>query len=228
MQEVEDMAERVQVLPNCVDAASYSQPRELKGRAWAGKRFTLSIGEVKERKGHHLALEAWCQVARNHPGLEHFVVGNLAEEGDESGYARRLRELVLDQGMEGRVHFLGNVDEEEKIDLLQRAEVFIHTPVTARDGGFEGFGIVYLEASASATPCLGTRESGAEDAVQHERTGLLADPTVESVQAALARLLADEGLRERMGSEGVQFASESSWDHNAAKVLSLYEAALLS
>jgi len=94
--------------------------------------------------------------------------------------------------------------------------------------GFEGFGIVYLEASASATPCLGTRESGAEDAVQHERTGLLADPTVESVQAALARLLADEGLRERMGSEGVQFASESSWDHNAAKVLSLYEAALLS
>jgi glycosyltransferase involved in cell wall biosynthesis len=48
------------------------------------------------------------------------------------------------------------------------------------------------------------------------------------VQAALARLLADEGLRERMGAEGVQFASESSWDHNAARVLDLYEAALLS
>jgi glycosyltransferase involved in cell wall biosynthesis len=139
-----------------------------------------------------------------------------------------LRELVIDQGMEGRVHFLGNVTEEEKVDLLQRAEVFIHTPVTASDGGFEGFGIVYLEASASATACLGTRESGAEDAVQHERTGLLADPTVESVQTALARLLADEGLRERMGAEGVQFASESSWDHNAAQVLDLYEAALLS
>ena len=228
MQEVEGLAERVQVITNCVDAASYSQPRELSDRPWSGKRFTLSIGEVKERKGHHLALEAWCQVARDHPELEHFIVGNLAEDGDESGYARRLQELVSDQGMEARVHFLGNVTEEEKIDLLQRAEVFIHTPVTASDGGFEGFGIVYLEASASATACLGTRESGAEDAVQHERTGLLADPTVESVQAALTRLLADADLRARMGTEGVQFASESSWDHNAARVLDLYEAALIS
>jgi glycosyltransferase involved in cell wall biosynthesis len=228
MQGVEGMAERVQVLPNCVDAARYSRPRELQDRPWSGKRFTLSIGEVKERKGHHLALEAWCQVARDHPGLEHFVVGHMAQEGDESAYARRLRDLVAEQGMQSRVHFLGNVTEEEKVDLLQGAEVFVHTPVTSSDGGFEGFGIVYLEASAAGTACLGTLGSGAEDAVQHERTGLLADPTPAAVQAALARLLTDEGLRERMGAEGVQFASESSWDHNAAQVLGLYDAALSS
>ena len=75
-------------------------------------------------------------MARDHPDLEHFVVGHVAQEGDESGYARRLRDLVAEQGMQGRVHFLGNVTEEEKVDLLQGAEVFVHTPVTSSDGGF--------------------------------------------------------------------------------------------
>jgi len=225
---IDGFEERVHVIPNCVDAEHYREPRSLDLRPWSGKRFTLAIGEVKERKGHHLALEAWCAVARDYPDLEHFVVGHLAPEGDESGYSQHLLDLIQQQGMTGRVHFLGNVTEDEKVDLLQQAEVFVHTPITAADGGFEGFGIVYLEASAAGTPCLGTRESGAEDAIVHERTGLLCDPTAGAVQAALSRLLGDSSLREHLGEQGVQFACESSWDQNADQVLGLYERALKS
>ena len=214
--------ERVHVIPNAVDAEHYRAQRELGPRAWHGVPFTLAIGELKERKGHHLSLAAWCRVAARHRTLEHFVIGKLG--GDE--YEARLRSLVDQAGLSERVHFLGNVSEDEKIDLLQRAQLFVHTPVDAADGGFEGFGLVYLEAAASGTPSIGTRGSGAEDAIVDGQSGLLVEPTIEAVSAALERLLEDAGLRERMRIAGRELALHSSWAENAQAVLALYREAL--
>ena len=95
--------------------------------------------------------------------------------------------------------FLGNISEDEKIDLLQRARVFLHTPVQSSDGGFEGFGIVYLEAAAAGVAAIGTTGCGAEDAIVQGETGALVAPEPGAVAEALAHLLAAEALRERMG-----------------------------
>ena len=213
---------RVVVIPNCVDAGAYLEPRALGERPWHGQRFTLGIGEIKERKGHHLALEAWFRLAQAIPDLHHFIVGR--RDGDD--YERSLLELARRAGVSERVHLLGNVSEEEKIDLLQRAEIFIHTPVTAADGGFEGFGIVYLEASAAGTAVIGTRDSGAEDAIVDGVTGYLVEQRPEAVESALAALLGDGELRARMGASGREHACRSRWEENAERVLALYDAAL--
>lgn len=211
-------ASRIEVIPNAVSAAHYREPRDLEGRAWSGKRFTLGIGEIKERKGHHLALTAWCRVAAEHPDLHHFIVGKRS--GD--AYEARLLDIAAAAGCADRVHLLGNVQEDEKIDLLQRAEVFVHTPVTAADGGFEGFGIVYLEAAAAGTPALGTRDCGAEDAILDGETGLLADQTPEAVEAALRRILGDPGIRAAMARTAREHAQRSPWADNARRVLAIY------
>ena len=130
--------------------------------------------------------------------------------------------MVKDAGMEQRVHFLGNIEEDEKVDLLQRAQIFLHTPVTADDGGFEGFGIVYLEASASGTACIGSRDCGAEDAILDGETGLLVDQTVEAVEAGLERLMGDDTLRAEMGTKGRTYAGQVTWAMNARSVLDIY------
>jgi phosphatidylinositol alpha-1,6-mannosyltransferase len=213
---------RVRVIPNAVSAEHYAAPRAIGPRPWHAHPFTLSIGEIKERKGHHLSIEAWSRVAPNHPDLHHYVVGRAS--GDV--YEARLRETVSRAGLEQRVHFLGNVSEDEKVDLLQRTRVFVHTPVTSQDGGFEGFGIVYLEAAASRAPSIGTTGCGAEDAIENGTTGLLVEPQVEAVATALERLLSDEGLRCRLGEAGRERARASSWDDNARGVLALYDEVL--
>ncbi len=217
---------KVSVVTNCVEASHYETERRLAGVPWEDQSFTLSIGELKERKGHHLALAAWCQLAGENPQLHHYVVGNVATEGSEDAYARQLHELISKYGLEGRVHFLGNVSEEQKVDLLQRAELFIHTPVTAADGGFEGFGIVYLEASAAGTACLGTLGSGAEDAVKHGVSGLLVDPELDSVVCGLRELLTDPDRRQSLGRGGQAWAAQANWKGNAVRVLELYREAL--
>ena len=213
---------KVRTIPNCVDLAPLEEPQNLEGCLWSDKRFTLGIGETKERKGHHLALGAWVKAAADQPDLHHFTVGRLSNDD----YEASLRAIAREGGMQDRVHFLGNVTEAEKIDLTQRCEAFVHTPVTASDGGFEGFGIVYLEASACGKPVLGTNGCGAEDAIVHDETGLLADPDPDSVTAALTRLLGDPELRPRMGEAGRRHARANTWEKNAAAVLELYDSSL--
>jgi len=215
-------SERVHVIPNCVDVENYEELRSTEGQPWSDVRFTLSIGELKERKGLHLGLAAWCRVAPQHPDLHHFVVGK--QSGD--AYEERLRQIVRESGCEERVHFLGNIDEQHKIELLQRAEVFIHTPVTAEDGGFEGFGIVYLEAAASGTPSIGTLDCGAEDAIVDGETGFLVEQEVDAIEAVLASLLTDAGLRERQSAAGRTYAASQTWGGNAKRVAAIYREAL--
>lgn len=216
------LSRRLRVVPNAVDAEHFAARADVGERPWHRAPFTLSIGELKERKGHHLALAAWCRVAKVRPELHHYVVGKSAD--DE--YARSLAQLLEREGMSERVHFLGNVGELDKIDLLQRARVFVHTPVTSSDGGFEGFGIVYLEASASGAPCIGTLGCGAEDAIVDGVTGLLVQPEVGAVADALARLLDDAAVRARMGRAGREHAQRSSWRENARAVLAIYDEVL--
>ncbi len=212
----------VRTIPNCVDPEPLERPRDVGPKPWHGRRYTLGIGELKERKGHHLALAAWLRVAARHPDLEHWIVGKRS--GDD--YERSLVEMVERAGLAHRVHFVGNVEEDEKIDLLQRCEAFVHTPVTASDGGFEGFGIVYLEASACGKPVIGALHSGAEDAILEGATGFLVEPEVSAVEAALERLASDGALRARLGAKGREHARANTWEKNARAVAALYREAM--
>ena len=214
--------ERVHVIPNAVSADHYADDPELGERPWQASPFVLSIAEVKERKGLHLAVEAFARVAKERPELQHWIVGKAT--GDE--YQERLRQIARVAGVEDRQHFLGNIDEAEKIDLLRRAEVFLHTPVRAADGGFEGFGIVYLEAAASGTPSIGTLDCGAEDAIRDRETGFLVPPDADSVTSALERLVGDDELRARLAAAGPGAARASNWEINAERVLEIYRRAL--
>lgn len=217
--------DHIRFIPNAVDAERYAGAMEETAagdRPWRAHPFTLTIAEVKERKGLHLAVEAWSRIAGEHPGLHHYIVGKAS--GD--AYQASLLETAASRGLADRLHLLGNVLEADKVDLLQRAEVFLHTPVTAVEGGFEGFGIVYLEAGASGTPVIGTLDCGAEDAILDGSTGFLVEPRPEAVEAALARLMGDGALRQRMGAEGCRHARASSWRRNAEQVLAVYREAL--
>jgi phosphatidylinositol alpha-1,6-mannosyltransferase len=215
-------ADKITSIPNAVDAEHYRAPPELGVQPWHGKRFCLGLGEVKQRKGHHLALAAWCRVAREQEDLHYFLVGRRS--GD--AYEHSLLKIAAEAGVQQRLHLVGNVSEAQKIDCLQRAEVFVHTPVTASDGGFEGFGIVYLEAAASGTASIGTLDCGAEDAILPDETGFLVEQNSAAVEVALRRLLGDRDLRARMGALGREFAVRCNWADNAAAVSEIYREVL--
>jgi glycosyltransferase involved in cell wall biosynthesis len=82
------------------------------------------------------------------------------------------------------------------------------------------------EAAACGTAAVATRIPGHEDAVQHERTGLLADNEAE-FGAALARICADAALRKRLSAAAQERAVELTWGATARGTLEVLAAEAL-
>lgn len=189
--------ERIQVIHNGVDVKGLSPDP-------GGERFPeptlLYLGRLKRYKRVDLPIRAVAALARQGRPVRLLVAGR----GDDLA---RLQRLVGRLGMEERVRFLGFVDEDRKLELLRRSWVHVLTSPK------EGWGIANLEAAACGTPTVASDAPGLRDSVVHGRTGLLVPhDDVDSLAAALDRLLADEDLRERMGSAARLHAEGFTWD----------------
>jgi glycosyltransferase involved in cell wall biosynthesis len=101
----------------------------------------------------------------------------------------------------------GFVPHDELQTLYARAAV------VACPSRREGFGVACLEAMAHGRPVVATGVGGLRDLVVDGETGLVVparDPT--ALRGALERLLADPGLRRRLGAAGRERAREQfSW-----------------
>jgi glycosyltransferase involved in cell wall biosynthesis len=117
---------------------------------------------------------------------------------------------------------LGFVSHDQLGPLYDRAAV------VAVPSHREGFGVVCAEAMAHGRPVVAGAVGGLLDLVVHEETGLLVPPRdVDALRSALKRLLADEELRARLGTNARRRALETlSWHHVTDLTLAAYEEAL--
>lgn len=157
--------------------------------------MVISIGRLIARKGYHRLLRAFSAV----PGSAHLVIiggGSLTAE---------LVALARELHIADRVHLLGFIAEEQKLQLLRQATVY----VSAAD--HEGFGIVFLEAMAAGLPIVAGIDGGHTDFLVSEENALLVDvQSEEQLSAALQRLLTDSSLARRLG------------EHNKEQVADFY------
>jgi glycosyltransferase involved in cell wall biosynthesis len=213
-------AVRTTVINNGVDverfqtSATSRQPSEIP--------TILSVGAVKPRKGTLELVRALAEVRRQIPAVQCIIIGSLTQE---PAYAERVREALHDLQLEGCVQLLGHVPDEILLDWYERAHIFVLPSIN--DGWkFEGYGIVYLEASATGLPVIGTTDNGAEDAVDDGATGLLIPQSQvkEKLPHAILRLLADPQLAAQMGAAGRAKALRQTWDTVATQMVALYNA----
>ncbi|KGE78669.1 glycosyl transferase family 1 [Halomonas salina] len=154
-------------------------------------------GRITPGKGQRVWVEALASLAENRPdsAWHGVMIGGLtAEEGSNAAFVEALRERVEALGLGARLTFAGF-----RADLprcLQALDV-VCTP--SRN---EAFGLTVIEAMAAGRPVVGA-SSGAIPELVSPDTGRLADPeSPEAWAAALAELVDDGALRERLGAAG--------------------------
>jgi D-inositol-3-phosphate glycosyltransferase len=135
---------------------------------------------------------------------------------------RRLRAVARQCGVGDRVRLRGALARTEVAALLRSADVVACTP------WYEPFGIVPLEAMASGVPVVASAVGGMLDSVVDGVTGLHVPPRdPPALAAALARLLDDPELRQRMGEAGRRHAVDHyAWETVAAGARDSYRAAI--
>ena len=92
----------------------------------------------------------------------------------------------------------------------------------------EGYGVAAREAMAFGRAVVTTGVGGLADAIDDDVTGLVVPPgDIEALRGALERLLADPGLRGRLGAAAREKARASyAWSAATAATIAVYEDAL--
>lgn len=175
------------------------------------KIVILTVGRLHPRKGQLLTLEALQMLPANvRSRLEYWIVGSQGKGRYESlllAAAATTPDLA--------VKFLGNIPDDELAQIYESADIFAMTSVN-HGRSIEGFGLVYLEASAHSLPIVAHDVGGVSEAVMDNVTGLLVPPhRPAQLAAAFEKLIHDPVLRHRLGSAGRDWAGRNCWKESA-------------
>lgn len=197
------------VIPNGVDVERFG--RAVPVARWQdGTRNILFVGRHEPRKGLLDLLKAYRILRKTGCDCRLLVVGTGPQE-------REARRYIMTRRL-GGVEFLGRVTDDEKAQLFRTVDVFV-SPATGR----ESFGIVLLEAMAAGAPIVASDIHGYKGVVRRDREALLVPPKdPRAVAGAVAHVLRDGGLRERMSQAGRARAEEFSWARVTGKVDDYY------
>ncbi|WP_042165851.1 glycosyltransferase family 4 protein [Streptomyces sp. NBRC 110035] len=207
-----EAAARMAQLPPGVDEKTFhpgSGGDEVRARLGLTDRpVVVCVSRLVPRKGQDTLIRAMPAILAAEPDAVLLIVGG-------GPYGKDLRRLAHDTGVAGSVRFTGAVPWSELPAHYGAGDVFA-MPCRTRRGGLdvEGLGIVYLEASATGLPVVAGDSGGAPDAVLDGETGWVVrgDTPAESADRVIA-LLADPGLRHRMGERGRAWVEEKwRWD----------------
>ena len=189
--------------------------RALRARLGIGDDLlVLTVARLVPHKGQDVAIQAIAALGES-LGRVHYV---LVGEGDD---AARLRALAVSSGLGDRVHLTGALPDEAIAEAYATADVYVGLSRVDSAINAEGFGISFVEASASGTVCVAGDSGGVRSAVRDGETGFVVGPRdVSAVTAALRQLLGNPELRHRMGGAGRRAVeTHYNWDRVARETL---------
>jgi glycosyltransferase involved in cell wall biosynthesis len=208
--------ERVHLIPNGVDPRSF-RPASPKERADVRRalglecqRLVLCVGRLSPEKNPLGLLEAWAAVD------EAVREGSLLALVGDGPLRATLTDSVAAKGLSESVQIVG--ERNDVACWMRAADLYVLASYT------EGLSNTLLEAMASGLPVVSTRVSGSIETVEGAGAGLLVDVgRVDRLSEAMARMLTDTALRERMGQAGrALIEAKYSTDVVAQACLRLY------
>lgn len=175
----------------------------------AEKPMILFLGRIQRGKGLETLIPALA--AMKTPA--HLVVAG-PNEGD---YRQTIDALVAHHRLTDRVHFVGMINGDEKLQALTDADVL------AAPSAHENFGIAVAEAIAMGTPVAVSDQVGLADAIAAHQLGQVALLTPSATATALDAALAGGGQAKRVAAR-TYARTHFAWPDIAQQFIQQYAA----
>lgn len=170
----------------------------------------LYLGRLQSYKSLHVLIKAAPKVLAKFPKVEFIIAGYGEDE-------KRLKKLTQKLGLTDKFTFLGKVTEEQKIELFQKAWIFVNPSMV------EGWGITTIEANACGTPVVASNVPGLRDSVKNPHTGFLVEyGNSDAFAGKMIELLDDKQMLEVMSHEAIMWSEKFNWDTSAKKRIRSY------
>ena len=159
----------------------------------------IQASRMQAWKGHGVVLEALDRLR----GLGTWVwwIAGGAQRGEETSYLDALVASARRSGIGDRLRWLGERQDVRR--LLAAADVHCQANVAP-----EPFGIAYVEALAAGLPVVASSAGGAIEIVDNSCGVLVPPRDAEALARALGPLIADAGIRAKLGAGAVVRARE--------------------
>lgn len=198
---------KIKVINNGVDITEFTPQKKVglivQNNILKGK-IILFAGDIKStRKNLDTVIKSLLYV----PNVHLVVAGK--KEG--SIYPK----MAEDFGLNDRIHFIGY--RKDVAYLMSQVDIFVFPT------RYDPFSLVVLEAMASGTAVITTKEAGVSSLLRNtnKQAGIvLEDPNNERELAnAMNKILQDENLQKQFSTEGRLIAQENSWVNVSQKYL---------
>jgi len=190
---------RVTLVHHGIDAARFPPfARERARRSGADPADPirlLSVGRAVAKKGYDDLLAALALLpAGLHWRLQHIGGGPLLES---------LRQQARRLGIAERIEWRGAQAQEAVLAAYREADLFVLASRIAADGDRDGLPNVLVEALSQRLPVVATALPGIVELIEDGVTGAAVPPAdPPALAAALARLMRDPALRDRLAAAG--------------------------
>ncbi|MCP4417534.1 MAG: glycosyltransferase family 4 protein [Chloroflexi bacterium] len=171
--------------------------------------YVLSVGTLQPRKNYQMLIRAFQPLADKLP--HHLIISG----GKGWLYDEMLAEVER-QGLTGRIHFIGFVDDADLPTLYSEASLLAFPSL------YEGFGLPLLEAMGCGTAVL-TSNSSSLPEVAGEAAWQLAPQDQAAWTEAMYTLLTNFQAQNRLVTAGFSRIEHFSWQHSATQLLKIYQ-----
>jgi colanic acid/amylovoran biosynthesis glycosyltransferase len=192
-------AAKLHEVPLCVDVEKFTAPKRTLD---PDEPVTvLTVARHVEKKGLQYAIEAVANLDTDRR-VRYLIAG-------DGPLREQLERQIADLGAGGSIELLGWQTQEEILQLLTDAHLFLLPSVTAENGDKEGTPTALLEAQASGLPVLSTTHAGIPEIVADGEAGLLVpERDVGALTTALEMLVQSPDRWEQMGSQGQAYVQD--------------------
>lgn len=143
------------------------------------------LSKTEKYKGYDKVIMAMKEIVKEIPDVKYILGGS----GDD---IYRIKSLIKECGLEGKVILTGFIPDEELCDYYNLCDVFVMPSKK------EGFGIVFLEALACGKPVICGSKDGSIDAVCNGELGILVDPdNTGEITSAIMKILKGNNVDKR-------------------------------
>lgn len=140
----------------------------------------------------------------------------FAGQADNQAYADHLINLTEKLQVAERISFLGNINEEEKLNYYARALGVVYPPLD------EDYGYVTLEAMLASKPIITCTDSGGPlEFVHNNATGLIVEPNPQFLAKAMDEIWENRSWAQALGKAARDYYSSLNitWSQVVEKLL---------
>lgn len=202
---------KIYIIPNGIDIKKYKpvQPHKQDAK----QRTVFYIGRLEKRKAVDKLLEAFAIIQKYNGNYRLKIAGDGPQKSELQEYSKDLKLK--------NVEFLGQIDDKEKIKLLQTSDVFCSPALYG-----ESFGIVLLEAMAAGCVVVAGANAGYEAVLNGTGQMSLVNPKDNKEFARKLMLMAgNQALRKVWLDWAEDEVKQYSYDNIVKKYLKLYKLA---